>query len=578
MHSPAPDARASAAPAARWAWCAPALVALAIYLPALRNAFAYDDDVIVVTNARIHQWATLLAAVRSPYWFDGGHLYRPLTTFAFGVEWILGRGSPLPFHAVNLIWHAIVTALVARLALRWWSPAAAFAAGLWFAIHPVHVEAIANVVGRSELVCAAALLALTLVALPSAAGTRSRSATALHAMDPAASAHESAERRRLLVIAVLAAVAVASKETGAVAPILAWAAAWTPAPLERFSSETPPGSANTGRPPAVHDRARFARRAVAAALLGVVAVVAARFALLSDAAGDDPHVAFRTASPGTAVLLALSSLPRAVGLVLVPQLPRNDYSPTDAQLAHPNLVLVACGIGIVACGFAAFIIHVRRPQPWSWAVLFAAATVAPVSNLIIHTGVVVAERTLYSPSVPAALAMGVAIATLWQRRARLPLAIAGAVAGAALIFTEVSIPMWHDSPSAFRSMVSRSPESYRGYALLAARERDSGHVQAAHLEYRSAIARFSRDPVLLYHAGTNALRAGDTATGLAWLTGAVGVDSTQLRARTALASLCIHRGDTARARTLLIDGLRIAPEQRSWRVMLARLRDTADRR
>lgn len=558
--SPSPATQVAGPSAARWAWCAPALIAIALYLPSLRNGFAYDDEIIVANNARIHHWATLLSALRLPYWYDGGHLYRPLTTLSFAVEWIVGGGSPLPFHLVNVLWHAAVVALVARLALQWWSPGAAFAAGLWFAIHPVHVEAVANVVGRSELMCAAALLALAIVTVRAAPPV----AAPTPAGEPLASVPITGDTGQLFLIAALSAAAMATKETGIAAPVIAWAGGW----LARTRTHSITDD--------MHGR-RAAWRCAGAAAIGVLLVVAIRFAVLGGAAGDDPHPAFNAVSAPRAILLALASLPRAVGLVLAPQLPRIDYSPTDADLAHLDPSLIVCGVALIAGAIGAFVLHIRRPGPWTFAMVFAAVTLAPVSNLVIHTGVVIAERTLYSPSIAAALAMGVATAALWQRRARVSLALAGAVAGAAILFTEISIPMWRDTPSAFAAIRARSPDSYRGYSLVASRETTAGHTAAARADYEAAIDRFSHDPVVLYQAGANALRSGDTAVAIRRLSASVAVDSTLLRARTALVMLCLRGGDTTRARALLVDGLRIAPGQRAWRATLDRLPPTGAR-
>jgi len=556
MPSPAPAARAAGSSADRWAWYTPALIAIALYLPALRNGFAYDDDVIIVANTRIHHWATIGSALRFPYWFDGGHLYRPLTTLSFALDWILGGGSPVPFHVVNIGWHAVVVALVARLALQWWPPGAAFAAGLWFAIHPVHVEAVANVVGRSELMCAAALLALGIVTVRAAQS--STVATVTFSTAPLPDDPGTADTRHLLLVGVLAAAAMASKETGIAAPVIAWAGSWL--------AHDPTCSA------AADQRARIAaRRATAAAVLGVVLVLGIRFAALGGLAGDDPHPAFGAISGPRATLLALASLPQAVGLMLAPQLPRNDYSPTDAGLTHIDTGLVVCGLALVAGALGALVVHARRPGPWTFAIVFAAATLAPVSNLFIHTGVVIAERTMYSPSIAEALAMGVATAAVWRWRARVPLALAGAVAGAAILFTEISIPTWRDTPSAIAAMRERAPDSYRSYYLMARRETRAGQMGAASEDYRAAIGRFSHDPMLLYHAGVNALQRGDTAIAQQWLGESVVTDSMLLRARTALVMLSLRRGDTAGARALLVTGLRIAPDQRSWRATLDRL-------
>src|SRR5258706_6348805 len=50
-----------------------------------------------------------------------------------------------------------VAVLVAAVARRWADWATALGAGLVFAVHPVHVEAVANVIGLGELMAAAAV-------------------------------------------------------------------------------------------------------------------------------------------------------------------------------------------------------------------------------------------------------------------------------------------------------------------------------------------------------------------------------------------------------------------------------------
>ena len=55
---------------------------------------------------------------------------------------------------MNILWHAGVSVLVALLVRRWSGDTAALVSGLLFAVHPVHVEAVANIVGRAELMAA----------------------------------------------------------------------------------------------------------------------------------------------------------------------------------------------------------------------------------------------------------------------------------------------------------------------------------------------------------------------------------------------------------------------------------------
>src|SRR4029077_15573998 len=79
----------------------------------------------------------------------GGGLYRPLTIATYVLDW--RTGAVAWFHAVNLLWHAGASAALAMLARRLSGERAAWVAGLLLAVHPVHVEAVANIVGRAEL-------------------------------------------------------------------------------------------------------------------------------------------------------------------------------------------------------------------------------------------------------------------------------------------------------------------------------------------------------------------------------------------------------------------------------------------
>jgi len=520
-----------------WAQVVPACVAIFLYLGGLGNGFAYDDIPVIPDNDWVRHGVVLTQALSLPYWPNGA-LYRPLTSFTYGIDWLVGGGRPFLFHAVNIAWYAIGTALVARVALRWWPPLAAALAGLLFAAQPLHVESVANVVGRAELLSGAALLLLTLVT----------------------ASHRPLTRGRLFAIAALAALSLAAKETGAVAPLVVWAAA-------RMRRDAKPGDA---------------RRATVAALLGIALPLTQRALVLGTLAGDTPHAAFAVATPTQALELALASIPRAAGMLVVPQLPRIDYSPTAVEVSHSSPLLVALGALLVAAGATLIVLHARRPTRWSWAAVFSVVTFLPVSNLVLHTGVVLADRTLYSPSVGIALLAAGVLAAHAARRwsiawsaGRVGVALALMIVGGEDCLR--TIPVWHDNVSVFTAMRDRAPTSYRGYYLLGKERRTGGPSADAQRDYVTAIALFGGDPGLLYDAGVNALTLGDTSDALTWLTAAVRRNPGQRRARTSLALLHLRRADRDEARALLRDGLAMEPDQHLWRRMLDSL-DRADDR
>src|SRR5256884_4854733 len=128
--------------------------AVVVYLGALWNGFAVDDVPIIVHNPLVASPSGIWRAFAAPYWPPdlGGHMYRPLVIAGFALDRLLG--STAWFHAVNLAWHAAASVAVAALARRWADWTGALVAGLLFAVHPVHVEAVANVVGRAEAMAA----------------------------------------------------------------------------------------------------------------------------------------------------------------------------------------------------------------------------------------------------------------------------------------------------------------------------------------------------------------------------------------------------------------------------------------
>lgn len=128
--------------------------------------------------------------------------FRPLTTLMFQYEVrIFGlRADPMKFH--NFALHVLVCWLLLSTLPRLFPHVdlvALFFATALFAVHPVHVEAVAGVVGRAELLCAVFFL-LTIL------------------LDLRLEIESSWGKRNIVVgycgIVLLAALALLSKETG----------------------------------------------------------------------------------------------------------------------------------------------------------------------------------------------------------------------------------------------------------------------------------------------------------------------------------------------------------------------------
>ena len=140
-----------------------------------------------------------------PYWpqvVNGAGLYRPVTLSSFALEWKLWNGHPAGFHLVNLAIHTAVSLLVFLLILPVAGTIPALVGGALFAVHPVHSEAVANVVGRSELYAALFVLGACWLFWKGTASSSSRRVA------------------RLLGIGALFVLGLGSKEMAATLPAL----------------------------------------------------------------------------------------------------------------------------------------------------------------------------------------------------------------------------------------------------------------------------------------------------------------------------------------------------------------------
>jgi hypothetical protein len=229
------------------------------------------------------------------------------------------------------------------------------------------------------------------------------------------------------------------------------------------------------------------------------------------------------------------------------------------------------GLALLLIILALAALHLRRPSALTLGAFLLAATIAPTSNLLFAEGALTA-RTLYAPSIGAALMAGGALAWLSARGARF--VVIAAVATVLVLSAVVDareVHVWRDTPSVIAAMVERSPDSYRGHELLAYSFRDAGDDRGALPHFARAIALFSGDAELLTDAAVVALRVRDSTTAERWLTAAVQGDRRAARARTRLYTIVRARGDTSTARRLLVDGLRLEPQQRTWATSLAAL-------
>jgi hypothetical protein len=123
----------------------------AAFSPALFNGFtSWDDNLLLVNNPQI----TSLSAgnLRSIFFSFHHGLYHPLVNIFYALEYHFSGLNPLVFHATNLLLH-LLNVILAYLFIVMLGGGALIAAGaaLFFGLHPLHVESVAWVAERKDL-------------------------------------------------------------------------------------------------------------------------------------------------------------------------------------------------------------------------------------------------------------------------------------------------------------------------------------------------------------------------------------------------------------------------------------------
>jgi len=126
-------------------------ISIGVYANTLWNGFVYDDIPEIVEGDAMHM--PLSQMIWAPYSTDG--CWRPVGLLAHRAN-IAAFGLNAPsFHAVNIALHAAVVVLLYFLLLEILGrPRIALVAALIFAVHPLHVEAVAPAFSRLELLAA----------------------------------------------------------------------------------------------------------------------------------------------------------------------------------------------------------------------------------------------------------------------------------------------------------------------------------------------------------------------------------------------------------------------------------------
>ncbi|MFN2317195.1 MAG: hypothetical protein ABR551_04615 [Gemmatimonadales bacterium] len=362
------------------------LVALVATAAGLSNRFAQDDVLLIEEHFLLHNLGNWRAIVSAPYW-PPPHtdaLYRPIASLLHALQYTVGGGSPVVFRVVSMVLYALASLAVLGLARRLVHPTVALGVALLFAAHPVHVEATALGVGQGEILVA--LLATIMATLY---------------LDRRRNGDGTLRPGDWVQLGGLYLIASLTKESGMVIPALLLA-------TEFCVEGTPLRARLKGLLPGYAGLAAVA-----------LAVLALRGLILSgeEATPSRAEALDGLGIPGR-VLTMLPVVTHWLRLLTWPLHLQADYAPQEIMPATGFGAPQALGAALlVLLGVWGILARHRLPM-LTTGLAWTAVALLPVSNVLFATGIVLAERTLFLPSIGWLVAIGALGCALWEHAER----------------------------------------------------------------------------------------------------------------------------------------------------------------
>jgi tetratricopeptide (TPR) repeat protein len=498
-------------------------VAAIAYGNTLWNGFAGDDDFYILHNPHV----TDLSLRELFQANQASNVFRPLTFATFAVNWAASEHHAASYHIINLLLHAGVTWLLYLLLcalLEPWPGATtiALAGALLFAVHPIHTEAVAGIVGRSELLAAGFIFAAWLLHL----------------------------KNRPVPALICFALALLSKESAVVFLPLVIVTDYAGGKWKSI--------------------ARYA---------GIAGVTAIYLAVLWKAQGGrfgDPHVTFLDnplayLSAPWRILNAIHIAWKYVTLLFYPGTLSSDYSYAAITVYTSWRHLLLPSIAALCVASIWIWALLTRHAAWALAGSIFFIGFGVTANILTATGTIMGERLAYLPSAGFCLL----IALLWAKLEKQNRNIAWVLlAGVILLLTIRTVIRnfnWRNDFSLSVSAVAAEPNNAKAHANLAVAEIEQGRLDDARQELQTSLSIYPDNVDAIESFGILDSRLGQTSEARGLFEKAFAMSSEEdfnyaFRAVN-LAGVLLKNGENERSLRLLDHAIAIQPAfARAWAV------------
>jgi len=485
-----------------------AIITFVVYLASLRNDFVnWDDNSYIIENPYIRSFN--IDFLRFAFFDFYASNWHPLTWISHAIDYAIWGLNPLGHHLTSVILHAVNTFLVVLLIMRLQETAkgtmpggreasvpnergmliTAGVTGLLFGLHPVHVESVAWIAERKDLLCA--LFFLLSIAW------YVKYATALGSGPVDHPVRSRFVRKEYLLSLCFFMLALMSKPMAVSLPVVLLLLDWYP--LRRLHSGTTALTAFVEKLP-------FITFSLISSILTVLAQRA-----------WGAIVEIQIIPLSSRLLVAAQSLLVYLGKMAVPRdlVPYYPYPRNISFASLEFLPAIALVVGITLC----CIIVSRRYKLWLTAWGYYVVTLLPVIGIVQVGSQSMADRYTYLPSLAPFLI--IAAGTSWgyekmTSRARPSVMVTTLLLGAGMVML-VSLSslairqmqIWENGLSLWRYVIEKEPDKVSiAYTNLGSVYQKMGQFDKAMENFDKAITLDPNDNLAYINRGVIFDKAG----------------------------------------------------------------------
>ena len=493
------------------------IIALALYANTTSYDFSLDDSYHLLGNDEVKLASYSIDAFSEPTW--PGNLYRPLLSSSLALTYAAFGANPIPYHLTNAAIYALCVVFAFLLLADLLSLRTAFISALLFAVHPIHVEAVANVSHRTELL--AFLFGLSALHFAMRAAMRASLFDAIVSFAAMLLSLLSKESALAFVPLLLCALTVVKQRQTIKLPVAAATAALIVYLILRINA------------------------------LGSIIVPGTEVFFVVNPLASLPASA--------RIENALILLGHYIYLMIFPASLTHDYSFAKtvpiSNFLDPNVIMYLTLLATMAL-LGAYGLFKKNPI-WFWPAWFF-ISIAIQSNLFFPIGTVFAERLAFTPSLAVCALAGISAASLSNRTLQLTLTclVTAILSGKTLVQSSY----WRSNTTLHTQGIVLSPASAKAQQNYAIVLMNNGKFPEAISQLKKALAIYPNYGDAAFRIGLcyEAMQQQDSAQ--EWFYRAQEIQPQHTASRNALGWRLIKQQNFNEAKPLFDEVTRIDPE------------------